>query len=65
MIVRFEPDPDLLVRHDGVSLVKRATGAASGMLCPWLILLVHFPRCTLLKLAAAMWGFILKSWAAR
>src|SRR5690606_16358435 len=30
MIERLEPDPDLLVRHDGDSFVERATGPAAG-----------------------------------
>jgi hypothetical protein len=35
MIVRFEPDSDLLVRHDGIPYVKRATGRLLGVPNPW------------------------------
>src|SRR3546814_1933667 len=34
MIERLEPDPDLLVRHDGGSFVERATGFAAGCAKP-------------------------------
>src|SRR3546814_3246980 len=34
MIERLEPDPDHLVRHDGGSVVERATGFAAGCAKP-------------------------------